>query len=525
MFEKRIYLSFIVLLALGCSKPEGGKDKPSGPVLDPIEVEDGKNLVGYVLYSDGTRAKGVVVSDGFSCTSTDEKGIYQLTKNPNARHVFFSYPNNCRITCNENAIPEYFYKLPEQSKGTIRHDFTLIKSDQIPPSKFRLYLIADSQVKEPWMESRFVDDITADINADAKEQNCPCIAVTLGDDGDDNLYHVGKGTTTTTFKTVASLYGHLSIPCFHCIGNHDHDKTIASGNNYYYRSLASYEEAFSPVNYSFNFGNVHFVVMDDIRYTGPSTYTNGLLDDQIEWLKQDLSYVPTDKQVYLCMHAAIRSGSSFTNHDALMALLKPYMLKRVFIGHSHYNQHYIHTKYDNLDEWIVSAAHGFFWRGIVAVDGSYNGYGICDIGKNGVEDEYFKSARFDKSVQGRMLDPSKFTTWKDGKDNDNIPWADKVICNIWNSDDQKYYKWTVELYEDGKKTANMSLRKCQDYSVYDWLNQYTEFPAINYPHDSRIWRVVPKSKTSVKKVHAVDTYGNEYWITDIVDDPIAFTKY
>ena len=255
--------------------------------------------------------------------------MYQLARNDKARHVFFSYPNNCEITFDGNAVPEYYFKLPAKTNTALRHDFTLKKSGQIPPSKFVLYLIADSQVKLPYMESRFVDDIVADINADVAGRNYPCIAVTLGDDGDDNLYHVSKGTTTTTFKTVSNLYGHLKIPCFHCIGNHDHDKTIASGDDYYYRSLSSYEEAFSPVNYSFNFGNVHFVVMDDVRYTAPSTYTSGLLDEQVEWLRQDLSYVPTDRQVYVCLHIPIRGAASFQNRDALFDLLKPYPLKRI----------------------------------------------------------------------------------------------------------------------------------------------------------------------------------------------------
>ncbi len=522
---KRILYVFVVLLAICCNKADDGGDKPLGSSLEPIEVEEGKDLVGYILYSDGTRAEGVVVSDGFSCTVTNEKGVYQLARNDKARHVFFSYPNNCEITFDGNAVPEYYFKLPAKTNTALRHDFTLKKSGQIPPSKFVLYLIADSQVKLPYMESRFVDDIVADINADVAGRNYPCIAVTLGDDGDDNLYHVSKGTTTTTFKTVSNLYGHLKIPCFHCIGNHDHDKTIASGDDYYYRSLSSYEEAFSPVNYSFNFGNVHFVVMDDVRYTAPSTYTSGLLDEQVEWLRQDLSYVPTDRQVYVCLHIPIRGAASFQNRDALFDLLKPYPLKRIFAGHSHYNHHYIHTKHDNLHEWIVSAAHGLFWRGIIAKDGSYNGYGVCVVGKNGAEDEYYKSAKFDKSVQGRMLDPSKFTTWKDGRDNDNVRWTDKVICNIWNSDNQTYYKWKVELYEDGKKTMDMSLRNCQDYSVSDWIDMYTEFKSINNTHNCKIWRAVPVSKTSVKKVRAVDPYGNEYWITDVVNDPSVFVRY
>lgn len=517
-----ILLSF--LLVFGCSKPEDGKGGKYSDLV-PIELKEGNNTAGYVLYTDGSPVAGVVVSDGYSCTITDKNGIYQFARNSKARNVFISYPENCEISCKTNQIPDFFHRITPGTTDEIRNDFQLKKISGIAPSSFILYLIADSQVKTPVQEKRFVNEVIADLNAHVAKQTKPCIVVTLGDDGDDNLYHVSRSETTTTYQSVSNCYGYLNLPCFHCIGNHDHDKTVPSGDaDYYVKSLGAYEAAFNPVNYSFNYGNVHFVIMDDIKYTGPSTYELGLKEEQIEWLKQDLSYVPTGKCVYVCMHGGIR-GSNFSCKDELMNLIAPYADKRIFIGHSHYNQHYIHTKYGNTHEWIVSAACGLFWRGTIANDGSPLGYGVCHVGRNGVENSYYKSVNYEDGFQGRILDASDFSGWKTAKDGDGVLWTDKVVCNIWNSDSQNYYKWTVELYEDGKRTKPMSMSKTQDYSVYDWIDRYTDLAAISYPHNSMIWKAVPVSRNSVKSVKAVDSHGNEYWITETVKDCAKYRQY
>ena len=136
---------FLVLLAICCNKADdGGQTVRSS--LEPIEVEEGKDLVGYILYSDGTRLKGCC-QRRFSCTVTNEKGV-STARNDKARHVFFSYPNNCEITFDGNAVPSIIFAV--QSNTALRHDFTLKKSDRLRQSSS--CTIADSQVKLPYME-------------------------------------------------------------------------------------------------------------------------------------------------------------------------------------------------------------------------------------------------------------------------------------------------------------------------------------------------------------------------------------
>ena len=110
---KRILLLMSLFsLTVGCSS----SDEPA-KVRIPIEVEPGCDVVGRIAYADGTPAEGVVVSDGYSVTATDCRGVYQLTKNEAARHVFFSYPEDCRIQFNQAGVPDFFRRLNRGATG------------------------------------------------------------------------------------------------------------------------------------------------------------------------------------------------------------------------------------------------------------------------------------------------------------------------------------------------------------------------------------------------------------------------
>ena len=124
---KRIFLlATLLYVAVACASPDE-QTCPGGGFS--IEVEEGRDLVGRIAYSDDSPAEGIVVSDGYSSTITDRNGVYQLTRHADARHVFFSYPEDCRIQCNNNGVPDFFRRLNRTAKGPQRQDFTLYKSD------------------------------------------------------------------------------------------------------------------------------------------------------------------------------------------------------------------------------------------------------------------------------------------------------------------------------------------------------------------------------------------------------------
>src|SRR5690606_12939149 len=76
-----------------------------------------------------------------------------------------------------------------------------------------------------------------------------------------------------------------------------------------------YRDIIGPTYYSFNLGEVHYVVLDNIQYintggapgvVGQRNYNDVITPEQIEWLKKDLETLP-DKTapVVIAMHAPL----------------------------------------------------------------------------------------------------------------------------------------------------------------------------------------------------------------------------
>ena len=98
LITKTFLLSaLIILLFVQCG------DKSTDPPVDPdqnsvkITPNAGMDLYGFIGDRDKNPIEGVVVSDGFTCTKTDSKGIYQMKKNAAAKFVFYSTPSEYAI--------------------------------------------------------------------------------------------------------------------------------------------------------------------------------------------------------------------------------------------------------------------------------------------------------------------------------------------------------------------------------------------------------------------------------------------
>ena len=111
---------------------------------------------------------------------------------------------------------------------------------------------------------------------------------------------------------------------------HQHCQTVDADAD------ASFEAAFGPTYSSYNIGDCHFVVLDDVLYTGSSNYTAEITEAQMAWLEQDLNHVPKDKLIIIGVHIATsrrnRPTSHITNYRELYALLDGYNV-RILSGH------------------------------------------------------------------------------------------------------------------------------------------------------------------------------------------------
>lgn len=336
---------------------------------------------------------GAMVSNGLEVVKTNWRGFYELPARDNMT-VFLTKPAGFNVPVDRNNIPQFSYHhLPEGSPelrfgglaptGALPTElnFPVIKTRN--KKKFKIAVSGDTQ---PYSnnEISYVRDTLA--NELAQENDLEFVIVegdVMGDDLD--LF--------PRFKQVMSV---SEKPLYLVPGNHDLDFDAKSDAH----SFDTFKREFGPTYYSFDIGDVHFVVLDDVRYpclpeldnldgkrnfcnnpdTAP-TYNGVISKDQLQWLENDLAMVPENKLIVLNMHIPLVSfvDMNATKHqvDNAAALYKiigdrPAL---AFSGHTHTLEQFKAGEY--YEGWeqstgvgptpfpqiIAGAASGSWWSG------------------------------------------------------------------------------------------------------------------------------------------------------------------
>ncbi|WP_295936076.1 calcineurin-like phosphoesterase family protein [uncultured Alistipes sp.] len=501
---KYIKYLLIVLLAAGfisCTEREGAQIRNDYYEKVDITPDPGMNLVGRV--SDGKNPiEGVVVSDGITVTTTDAQGIYQMRVKRTAKFVFVSVPAEYEIPV-VNGIPTIYKKISIGEEDVVQRSFTLEYTGK--KEKFTLWAIADVQFGQQEDIDQFDRFVAAEMRAFAQNDlQGPVYGISLGDLVWDQLQY------------LTPIYGkrirEFGIPMFQVIGNHDHDTTISTDA----LSSHAFEKAFGPTYYSSNIGDCHLVVLDDVYYKGGKTYEGTISQEQLDWLKQDLQYVPKDKLILLGVHIPTQrrnSGTAVTNRAELYKLLEGYTV-RIMSGHTHNN--YTATISPTIEENTLGAVCGAFWTGPydpakdpfgtgpLCNEGSPAGYAVYEIEGNQIKNFYYKGIQTSREFQMYLYPVgSAFTASR----------QDGLIFNIFNW----HTTWTVEVQEDANawKTLTTNVKEV-DRRSYDYLK------GIYHPDDlyrqtdpennnDHMFYYKPTSDSWQKvTVRATDPYGNVY---------------
>ncbi|WP_185154850.1 calcineurin-like phosphoesterase family protein [Dysgonomonas sp. 25] len=486
---KLLLIVFLSGIFLNCSdedRPtrEGGNNNSAGS----IKVKEGMNLVGMVL--DGnTPIEGVVVSDGYTVTKTDEDGIYQMSANRDAKFVFLSVPADCEIPVGANNIPKIYKTIGVIKQGDVlRRDFSLKRTQKI--ENFTLLALADVQignstdlnllkVEVPKIKSYIDSKITT-----------PVYGISLGDLVWDNMPYL---------QQYAEETGLIGVPTFQVIGNHDHNKAVLSDDA---GSAVDFEANFGPTYYSYNIGDCHFVVLDDVLYTGDKNYTGNITQNQLDWLKKDLEHVSKDKLIILGVHIPTKrrnSSGAVSNNQDLYTILDGYKV-RILSGHSHNN--YTTTISPDIEENTMGSVMGAFWSGDLCNDGSPRGYTIYEIEGNEIKNRYYKGTSHDRDYQMYLYNIGEAVT---------VSRQDGLIFNLFNW----HTNWTVKVYEDGVYTTTLTNNvKELDRRAYDFMDgpskpayRPSAEPERNNDH---MFYYKPSASWSTVKVEATDPYGNTY---------------
>lgn len=528
-------------------------------ILDTdVPDKPGMTLKGTVS-CENKGVAGVAVSDGYEITVTDENGFYWLPSQKTNGQVFISLPSGYFVDT-KVGMPAIWQSLKEPADVVEQHDFALTK---MPGDDYVLMLMADVHLANRGSGSnndmnQFRDKYVPDINnhiAEYKAQGKKVIGIALGDLTWDSYWYDKNYKLPDVKKDIERI----NIPVFCCMGNHDNDIRAITD----FEASAPWREYIGPNYYSFNLGQVHYVVLDDIIYTTDGqehkTETGGVTPEQMEWLRKDLALI-TDKStpIVVCMHIPLNahpgreeSGAIITRHQLqnsyeFVEAFKGFSKVRILSGHTHVNFNV--PVNDNIFEHNIGGACAtWWWTGKyygthICRDGSVGGYGVMEW--NGRDyTRYWKCLGYDKSYQFRTYDRNnvwitkeEYAPDQDHTDTEFIKnynflaqdyaWQhtnNEVIVNIFSWEDS----WKLEILEDGEPLK---------WGVTNWFdplhiisfdmfrlnknNENLQGSALKTAATSHLFRCYPKSATSTLKITVTDNYGNVY--TETMTRPKSF---
>ncbi len=513
-------------------------------VADKWDLQEGTTVFGTVSTDNGP-VSNVVISDGVDFAVTNAEGRYELKSKKAYKYVFMSVPSGYEPKAS-GCFPLNYFALSAPATTPENIDFKLTKVDQ---SSYRVLFFGDMHLAARNDDVKQFEKFAADVNANGKKGKT--YAITLGDMTWDIYWDAFN--FPDYIKQMNKSFSNLIV--YNTIGNHDNNYQTTSN----FAAKNDFILSIAPNYYSFNIGDVHYVVLDDIdcsNYDGTKdrNYKEKIFIPQLQWLEKDLSYVDKSTPVVLTMHAPAFSPNGATefknnieNVNELLAVIKDYKV-HIVTGHTHksYNvtpKHKVLGAYPGIMEHNVTAVCGdWWWSGKLtpgahmAPDGSPAGYAIWDItGKD--FNWIYKGTNLKEDVQFRTYDLNnvKFTQ-------DDIPgisgtavasWqrycsaytgsqSNKVLINLWNYDPE----WTISVSTEGGQTLEakpvtaydplhikaMSMKRFQSTK-----NSVPNFITQSYPH---FFEVTAPDASIDLIITVTDRFGRTF--TEKMERPKAF---
>jgi hypothetical protein len=405
------------------------------------------------IVTDGQRGvAGVVVTDGKNFTQTDNQGQYTLPYRQDATHIYISSPSGYEVAF-ENSVP-MFWKAIRNENDRKNIVFTLKKT---PGNDNKHYFIAigDPQVRNN-AELAMLKPILAEMKQTVAEKNLNPVHMMVAGDIVFDTYNMHDNSK--------KHFSELNAPVYYSIGNHDHVKTAVQSPLNDKTADSNYIRHYGPTYYSFNKGDVHYIILDNIRFEGgPNTkYDIHFSAEQIEWVKKDLSYVPKSKAVVVMFHSpsVTRHAGVYGNSNELHLLLRGYKAVHLISGHTHFNTVYAD---DYLIEHNVNAVCGAWWEGGIGLDGTNLGYKIFEVNGTDFKWEYHDYQNNGEQFSVYIPETSRAPL---------LPKGEELLVNVWDWD----IAWTVTYSEDNGTTFKPMDRYTEKNRVYDVL-AYTRIGA------------------------------------------------
>ncbi len=356
------------------------KSEP-GPMARGVVFED---LDGNGKRDAGERGlEGIRVSNGLDIVTTDADGKYQISIDDDTI-IFVIKPRNWRTPVNSKNLPRFHYihkphgspdehfmhrgvnptgPLPESV------DFPLTKSEE--PDEFTVILMGDPQPYNRREVRFYANDVLAEL-----VDTTAAFGISLGDIVGDDL---------SLFESVNAVQALIGVPWYNIIGNHD--LNFRSVNDKY--SDETYERVYGPPNFAFQYGPVHFVVLDNVVWSISDTednragrrrggYRAALNKGQLKFVKDYIAEVPKEERIVVCTHIPLPEFSmnqEYREHRTdgcreLLEILASHPHTMSFSAHTHYNHHQFVGAEQGYDE---PDGHEHHHHNVVTGSGSWYG--------------------------------------------------------------------------------------------------------------------------------------------------------
>jgi hypothetical protein len=306
---------------------------------------------------------GVKVSNGRDVVKTDGQGRYKIALLPESI-LFISKPARYNVPLDDANLPQFYYiHYPTGTPAMVNWRWPVIKPTGPLPEAINFALLP-GEAKDKFKALAFADPQTADnedLDMMRKDIVDPLVGnpfealfgVVAGDVSNDNL---------GLYERHNRLMAMIGVPMWNVPGNHD--LNYQSPDNTY--ATETFKSVFGPDYYSFEYGRVHVLALNNVEWRGSGNGYRGFLHPkQLEWIKNDLADVPRDRLILIVTHIPLityaldENGERYkmgedvntVNLPALLELLKPFKYVYGIAGH------------DTSNSWKVEVNHTHGWHG------------------------------------------------------------------------------------------------------------------------------------------------------------------
>lgn len=494
---------------------------------------------------------GVSVSNGIEVTRTRPNGSYELALPPESI-LFVSKPAGYELPVDADNLPQFYYiHYPDGTPNPGGFEYPVIAPTGPLPDRidFALYpgrfehryealAFADPQAGN----DEELDMLREDLITELIDNTNALFGVVAGDVVNDDL---------SLYPRHNRIMGAIGIPIFNVPGNHDIN--YDAPNDRY--ATETFKRYFGPTYYSFNYGKVHFLMLDNVEYKGQgqgrydhTSYRGYISDEQLTWLANDLRHVDKDSLIVIVTHISLLtfaldgSGGRYVQGDNINTVNLDQLLD-VLRGHEHV---YAIAGHDTSNSWQVYIDHEHNWQGPYPIhaqtliearhgwdgprdergvrtghmqDGSPNGYYILSFDGNRYSTR-FKAASQDPDYQMRIVldpDPTGPFTDVDGNivyrlNRCEVTAPTSLVVNVFDGGE----KHLVEMSLDASDYAPMENVLRTDPHMEKLFSQYqgTDDRFARPEPASHIWQSsLPddlQPGLHVARVRVTDPYGQVF---------------